>query len=277
MKPTWLIERGVYRNDAARVKDEVERQGMQCAEVDYFPGRKTPDDLRGCPALPDNACVVLWGTLPLMQQLQIQHTWIPGGWCHLQNLDCSTYYRQFGPWLLNNQHAMLTGVEATRQEQQLFEQFGRDELFVRPSGVHKLFTGKVVYRDDFRDAIAPARYDPLTLVVVAPPQEIAREWRLIIVGDVVVAASQYRDQGAISIATGCPEEVARFAAEILNSVRWRPDRAFMMDVCESDGRLHILELNSFSCSAWYACDVAAVVRAASEAAQAEWTARQALK
>src|SRR5262245_47494549 len=271
MNPSWLIERGVYRDQAPQVRAEIERQGMLCAMVDYQPGKRPPDDIRNCPHLADDACVVVWGTLPLMQQIQIHHKWIPGGWCHLQNLDCVTYYQHFGPWLLNSRHAMLTGVEATRQQQKLFDQYGReDELFVRPSCVHKLFTGCVVYRDDFRDAIAPARYNPDTLVVVAPPRVIQCEWRLVIVDDLVVAGSQYRDQGAIRVIADCPSVVLQFAADVLRQVAWRPDRAFMLDICECDGQLFILELNSFSCSAWYACDIPAVVRAASAAASDEW-------
>lgn len=49
-----------------------------------------------------------------------------------------------------------------------------------------------------------------------------------------------------------------------------------MDVCESDNRLHILELTSFSCSGFYECDVEAIVRKASEAAVNEWNQRRGL-
>lgn len=43
-----------------------------------------------------------------------------------------------------------------------------------------------------------------------------------------------------------------------------------MDVCESDGRLSLLELNSFSCSGLYECDLEAVIRAASAVAEDQW-------
>ncbi len=65
--------------------------------------------------------------------------------------------------LLNDYYTILPGVEAIRLAEQLYAEFGPDdELFVRPSGVHKLFAGKVVYKDEFCQAIAPARYDPTT-------------------------------------------------------------------------------------------------------------------
>jgi hypothetical protein len=109
-------------------------------------------------------------------------------------------------------------------------------------------------------------------VLVAPPKEIGREWRLVIAGDEIVAGSQYRDTGAIVTNPDCPVHVTEYVNDVLRRVAWRPDSLFVMDVCESDDRLHVLELNSFSCSGFYDCDAAAIVRAASAAAEREWKA-----
>lgn len=276
MKPTWLIERGVYREHAAAFKTEVERQGMVCAEVDYRPGKQPPSDILGPISLADNACVVLWGTLPLMRQIQLRRAWVPGGWCHHDNLNCSAYYAYFGQYLLNRYYSILPGVEAIRLQEQLFAEFGpEDEVFVRPNGVHKLFTGTAAHKDNFCDAIASSRYDPTTLIVISTPQEIGREWRLVIAGNDIVASTQYRNTGAISVSQGCPQVVLQFASEMLHDVRWRPDPVFTMDICESNDKLYLLELNSFSCSGLYDCDLAAVIRAASAVAESEWNARYA--
>src|SRR6516165_10391686 len=104
MKPTWLIERGVYGEYAVAFKTKVERQGMDCFEVDYRPGRPPPGDIVGCWNLADDACVVVWGTLPLVRQVQLHHKWTPGGWCNVENLDYGTYSNYFGQFLLNGFH-----------------------------------------------------------------------------------------------------------------------------------------------------------------------------
>ena len=140
-------------------------------------------------------------------------------------------------------------------------------MFARPNGVEKLFTGRCVAEDDFAVALAPARYDPTTQVVIAAPQGIGREWRLVVAENTIVAASQYMAQGQIAIAPDCPNAVREFVQNMLNEVNWHPDPIFMMDVCESEGKLTLLELNSFSCSGLYACDMAAVVAATSDIAQ----------
>jgi hypothetical protein len=57
---------------------------------------------------------------------------------------------------------------------------------------------------------------------------------------------------------------------MLADVRWRPDPIFMLDICESGNRLWLVELNSFSSSWLYQCDMASVVAEASELAAKAW-------
>ena len=124
--------------------------------------------------------------------------------------------------------------------------------------------------DSFASALAPARYDPLTPVVIAAPRPIRREWRLIVSGDRVIGASQYAVEGKRAIAPGSPDDVREFVIAMLAEVRWRPDPIFMLDICESGGQLWLVELNSFSSSWLYQCDMASVVAEASELAAKAW-------
>jgi hypothetical protein len=275
MKPTWLIERGVYGDRAADFIAEVRRQGMRCAEVVYMPGRMPPGDIAGAGMVEENDCVALWGTLPLMQQIQLHHHgWVPGGWCNLETLACSTYYPHFQRFLLNCPYRILSGREAEQGEDELFENFGiDDEIFVRPDSVLKSFPGAAVHRDNFRDHIAAARYDASARIVVSTPKQIGREWRTVVAQDSVLASSQYRNEGAIDIQPRSPPEVIDFVETALAQVAWRPDALFVVDSCDCDGELWILELNSFSCSGFYDCDLEPVIEAASRIAEEAWEQR----
>jgi hypothetical protein len=271
MLPTWIIEAGVFGKAAEPLAEEVRRQGMTCLMVPY---REVVSGLNGTAgeAPGERECVLFYGSHPLMHHIRKHRPgWVPGGWCSFENLACSTYYAYFGPYLLNQPYAMLPGVEAIRHADHLYGVYGRDGvLFARPDSVEKVFTGRLIRRDEFANALAPTRYDPATLVVVARPRSIAREWRLVVVEGRVVAGCQYFVQGQPEIRVGCPAEVQSFATGLLHEVGWRPDPAFMMDVCEVEGDLRLLELNSFSCSGLYACDPATVVASASRLAQVEW-------
>jgi hypothetical protein len=277
MYPTWLIEAGVYGDEALPLLDEIRRQGMTAEVVPHQSLQKGLAPVVGGQLLARGACVLGYGTYPFAQQIILHHHWLPGAWCSAQNLDCATYFAYFGRYLLNQHYAIMPGVEAIRQRDWLFSVFGRDRrVFARPTSCHKLFIGRCIYSDSFAAALAPTRYDPATLVVIASPQPISREWRVIVIGDRIVSGSQYALGGERAVAAGFPAEVRAFAESMLSEVRWRPDPAFMLDVCESAGRLWLVELNSFSGSWLYRCELPAIVSTASELCKHIWQKSQGL-
>lgn len=264
-RPLWLIESGVYGPEAEPLAAEVRRQGMRCEWVTYR------EVVKGPPPAPPGECVVVYGTYPTVRHALLHRGWVPGGWCSPDTLDCTAYYPHFGDYLLNRRREILPGIEAIRQKARLFAEYGRDgRVFARPTTLHKLFVGRLIAEADWDTALSPTRYDPETLVVVAEPRDLGREWRLVVAGDEVIAGSRYADRGAKAVQPGCPAEVTAFAAGLLAAVGRRPDDLFMLDVGEADGRLHLVELNSFSCSWLYACDFGRVVGAASGLARAAW-------
>jgi hypothetical protein len=271
MHPIWLIEAGVYRGEADLLLAEVRRQGMTGSFVPHTALKAGAGLAIDGRSVPRDGCVIGYGTFPFARQIQLHYGWFPGAWCNHTTLDCSTYFAYFGKYLLNQHYTIMPGVEAIRQSDWLFSLFGGgDEVFARPSGCHKLFVGRCILRESFASALSPARYDPATQVVIAAPRDIGREWRLVIIGDRIVAASRYAEGAAKSVAPGCPDEVYDFVSDMLQAVSWRPDPIFMMDVCESDGRLWLVELNGFSCSWLYNCDLPEVVEKASELAVQQW-------
>jgi hypothetical protein len=270
MRPTWLIEAGVYGDEVRPLLAEIRRQGMPAELVPHGAIRKGSAVVIGGRALAAGDCVIGYGTFPFARQIQLHHLWTPGAWCSQENLDCATYFAHFGRFLLNQRYNILPGVEAIRLRGWLFSVFGEgDEVFARPTGCHKVFTGRRIARESFADALSSTRYDPATLVVVAAPKPIAREWRLVVADGRVIAASQYAEEEERAVRPNCPNEVVAFTQRMLAEVRWQPDPIFMVDVCESAGELALVELNGFSCSWLYACDlesvVAAVARTAGEA------------
>lgn len=276
MHPIWLVEAGVYREEADLLLAEVRRQGMTASIVPHTALKAGASLVIDGEPVPADACVIGYGTFPFARQIQLHYRWCPGAWCDPEKLDCSTYFAYFGKYLLNQPYAIMPGVEAIRQADWLFSVFGGgEEVFARPAGCHKLFVGRCIHHEQFASALSPSRYDPATQVVIAAPREIGREWRLVVIGDRIIGASQYAEDGARSIAAGGPNEVHDFVAEMLGAVSWRPDPIFMLDVCESEGRLWLMELNGFSCSWLYQCDLPEVVERASELAVHHWTSSRA--
>lgn len=271
MRPIWLVEANVEGVPSGPPREEARRLGLECHLVKFLPSLPPPKDIAGAEHLPVDACVIFRGTLSLMRHIQATRRWAPGAWCDFRNLACSAYYAHFGPHLLNRDYTLLPIAEAVRLADLLFARHGaHGQVFVRPDSVGKGFTGALASRPTMTHNFFGAGFDPEMLVLVASPKKLGREWRLVVVKGKVVAASQYRGAEGVEELPDCPGDVLQFASDVLRRVAWRPAPAFVMDVCESEGGLRVLELGSFGCSGHYAADVAEVVRAASELAAACW-------
>lgn len=265
MIPTWFLESSVYGDGIAPLAAEVRRQGLGCRFVTYR------EIVKGPAPLTPGSCAIVYGTYPTVRHAMLKLGWTPGGWCSPDNLDCRTYYPHFADVLLNRRYEIITGIDAIREKGRLFREYGRKgHVFARPTSVHKLFVGRLIAEDEFETSLAPTRYDPETTVLIANPRDLGREWRMVVAGDEVIAASQYADGSVRSVAATCPDTVLAFARDVLATVRWRPDELFMLDVCESADGLRLVELNSFSCSWLYACDLSRVVEVASRLAAESW-------
>jgi hypothetical protein len=266
-RPTWVIEAGVYGPEAEPLLAEIRRQGMAAEPVPHRALVKGPPPRVGGRPLGPGDRALGYGTFPFARQIQLHAGWVPGAWCDPVRLDCATYYPVLSPFLLNRDHLILPAADAVRRADELFARFGRGgRVFARPTECGKTFVGRCVDREAFAGTLGPVRYDPAAHVVVATQVEVGREWRLLIRGDDVVTATQYAAAGAREVRPGCPAEVAQFAGGVLRAVPWRPDPVFFLDVGESGGRLAVVEVSGFSCSWLYACDLRAVVEAATAAA-----------
>jgi hypothetical protein len=267
MRATWLIEAGVYGDEALPLLQEIRRQGMAAEILSHQALSKGSISVVGGHPLTPDACVIGYGTFPFAQQILIHHPWVPGAYCSATNLDCEAYDPHFASFLLNQTHEILPGVEAIQQGDRLFTAFGRGgEVFARPTSCHKLFVGRRISREAFAAALAPTRYDPESRVVIASPKVIGREWRLVVADGRVIGGSRYAMGGKRAVAAEFPREVLAFAEAMLVDVQWRPDPVFMLDIAESEGRLWLVELNSFSGSWLYACELHSVVEKVSELA-----------
>jgi hypothetical protein len=270
VKPSWLIQADVFGRDIEPVKVAVRRQGMAFGVVQprQFLNGLVPEVGGRRPG--DGDCVVFLGTYPLMRQIQLHHRWVPGGWCDAERFDCARYYPAFGRSLLNHDGLMASIDAALREVETVFSRFGDGgRVFIRPLGLEKTFTGRCVDAEGYVSALESARYSRCG-ALVARPRTIGSEWRLVVAPGGVVASSRYRKDGALAVASGCPDEVRSFAEHVLAATDYRPDPVFMLDLCESGGSIHVLELNSFSCSGLYACDPDAVVAAATRLAVEAW-------
>jgi hypothetical protein len=263
----WAIEAGVYGSEGDLLRAEVRRQSFSSELVPHRALVKGPAPTVNGRSLAPGDRVLGYGTFPFARQIQLHSGWIPGAWCDPVQLDCATYFPLIGPNLLSQRYEIITGTEAVRQRDRIFDTYGSEgRVFARPTECGKAFVGRCIDRELFASALGPVRHSPGSKIVVAAPIDIRREWRLLVCGDQVITGSQYAVSGSRAVEPGYPPEVRAFAENLLRIVDWRPDPVFFLDVGETRDRLGVVEVSGFSCSWLYACDLPTTVAVVSEAA-----------
>ena len=145
----------------------------------------------------------------------------------------------------------------------------KGEWFIRPDSGMKPFNGKVRDLSDLSDL---DDLHPETLILSHAVLPVTKEWRFVVCDRNVITGCQYMQEGEYTNQSN-PEELARvteWLRKVLTKVDWAPDLIYTIDVCESKGKLYILELNSLSCSNFYTCDLSKIVEAANNVAISDW-------
>lgn len=259
----WLVEKSVLDDD--KMLKEIERQEFNCKLVENLTFFNS-EEIKGL--FSEDECVVFYGTLGSSQNIRRYAPWIPGCFCDLKKYECVYYYPEFGSFLLNENYLMFPFGDLERRKNFLFDFFNDDKFFMKPNSGFKIFGGDVVKRGTWKYD-ANKKVDKEKLVVVSSVKPIEKEWRLVVVENKVIAGSQYIENDEI-VFDVCPEEVFEYGNYVLSEVKYSPEKAWCLDICLSEGNYRVLEVNAFSTSGLYICDLEPVVREVSRVSLEEW-------
>ena len=271
MEVNWLVEDFERDGSLDPFISEIKLHGMRCEVIKCFP---FDDGRYDC--YKDDEIVIFYGSLNSSKQIQRKKQWIPGSVCNSKNLCCLTYYSHWGKYLFNKNYIMLPLSEVGRRREEIYDQFGVDGcIFMRPNSGSKTFCGSVYSIESLDSELKIIdNYSGLPLdeilVIISSPKFINREWRVVVSSKYgAVASSMYKKNGEIYSEEGSPQEVIEIANKIAMD-EWQPDRMYVVDICESNGDFHFLEVNSFSCSGFYKCNPKPIIEIASILALEEW-------
>lgn len=260
---TWAIETGIEPDYEKRLIASVRAEGCLVYSPSYVPFEARFDGV-----VDSEGPVVFHGSL---QGAEVAKK---SGMTVYENADqllCSYYYPRIGDMCLNRRHVFLPFGSLTNMKDFLLSTLGAGSgcLFVRPDSNRKLFSGQVITRETWdRDVEFLGFYDdvvkPETMVVVAPPVNVVKEWRFfvsqgrVITGSLYVTGRDHTRRPADSVALS---RAADFVEECTNR-GYDPSPVWVLDLCEtSSGGHHILEVGSFSSAGLYAADTDLLVRA----------------
>jgi hypothetical protein len=224
----WLLEPDVFQTDLKPFITKLESLGIQRTICQF--GKSYEEQLE--PLTDDHVFV---GSMQFAKVIHSKRKWAGLFW-NLPKFDCLYYYPRFQNHLLNSNYTMLPFGDLNRRKDWLLKSVGEDGyVFIRPSSGGKSFTGKVIGEKTWaQDVKACGLADPEMLVVAATPVNLSREWRLVVVDKKIVASTQYKEAGKTIRSPETPQAVLDYGDMVLKSVSYAPDRAWVMDVCESE-------------------------------------------
>lgn len=255
----WVIESEVFSGQAAGLIQAVQAAGHGLT--------LWSDELLERTQAPWSAQTVLFhGALGTAVALR-ETTWAPRIFCDVGGLHSSAYYPRYEAFRLNQVYEVLPAKQAVAEKARIFKRFGA-QVFVRPDSPLKEFSGRVLDRAGFSMAGLDHGFyfdDPDLPVLLAPTQVLGAEWRFVVAGDQVVAASGYSAEAGRQVGSAEVDPAALALAQEIAVAVPGPEALYVLDLVHTAQGYRLLELNSFSCSDLYACDPTRVVRAVSEA------------
>lgn len=270
MQVHWLLEKDPHEDDLPQVIAEIEKQGHVAVATDKLPVEALKE------LFPPEACVVASGSLSFVDQVRRHTPWVPGYFYSPHNLKCSTYFAYWGKYLLNRYYLMIPFGELESRFRELCGRLhiGHLEdrrLFIRPDSGSKQFTGGLISEFHFQGGRFYENYAVAkeALIVVARPQVILEEYRFLIVDKEVITGSLYKKNGEIRFSELIDAKAWAKAQEIASD-EWQPDSVYVLDIFMTDSGVFLGEINSWSTSGWYSCDISKIIKSISNQAIKEY-------
>lgn len=259
-RPNWIVEADLHdQRQLLDLTDAIKRSGSKLAIV-----KITPAGLDNEYPFEVNTCTVYYGSLQGRWPIY-KNGYIPGVYCEMDNYDCTKYYPAFKNYLLNYDCVFMPYGMIKDNKDYLFNTIdynnnGKD-IFVRPNRGNKIFTGTHIKYEEFDkmyERIGFYGVEPHELCVISSPKNIKKEWRFLVVDGKIITGSEYNKNGDGILYQSGP--AFSFAQLAVTNSNYNPDRAWTIDICESNHGLNVLEIGCFSCAGLYAMDKDLVVQ-----------------
>lgn len=255
MMVNWLVQTNLIKEDIfPNIEKAAKGIGFGCTglkiipfsdsiEFGFPPGFEIP---RGK--------IIPYGSTSMIKMIDRSSLDKSGFFFNQENLKTSKWARELGNRVLNYDAQFMTLAEAMKLTE--------GEFFMKPDNDLKDFSGSEVTAHGIRKFYDQVSAGGFTFgtdipVVLCPLKNTGWEYRLFMIENYAVGASSYKLKTMLRQDKRVPDEVFDFANSVAE--QWRPDDVYVMDVCETDKGLKVVEFNCFNASGFYACDIENIV------------------
>lgn len=256
---TWVLESEVFPNTHGPLRAAILNAHQHIVEwSDAWRAGGAPERL-------SEGAVLFQGSLQNAHHAAHHMEWRPGAFCATEYFRCSAWYASAQQWLMHDSFVHSTVAEFVADPYGTTASLQHHgAVFARPDSPLKPFSGRVLKLDAVSMVSLDHGFyydDPNLAIVLAPVRVVGTEWRFVIANKQVVTGSSYDPSTRSASSLPLRGEAFELASIIAQALEV-PDAMYILDLCECDGVLKLLELNPFSGADLYASDMAAIVSAA---------------
>lgn len=184
------------------------------------------------------------------------------------DIDCLQYRPRLpSEWFINEQYVVVPFVEFVEKRNWWYDVFKTDTVFIRPNSGTKVFTGTVIPKKDFDYEINCLKQlsgvVDSTLVLVSPGVQIKDESRLVVANGQIIHSVKYIENGHNYYDRLFNQQVSEDVMSLGHKVAtwpWQVDHCYVVDIATlSDGRVGIVEFNSFCSAGMYTLNFKQIV------------------
>lgn len=253
----WVIEENVFSEKCFfEMVDHLNKHAIPYERIKIIP---FIHEIDGRKPMTHEGPTVVYGSLGV-QKVSKQQGWAPGVFGEPEAFQMDVYRDKLGDLFLNDdlEYMLMSDVEDYMYLKQM------DRAFIKPRGDQKEFAGIVISRDLFREwydnMISIGYLDNNDFeVVVSDVKELGCEWRLVVVGGVVVASSLYRQYQSVKPEEHWHQPVLDVAYDAI--AKYQPAEVFILDIGQHGDEYKVIEYNNFNSAGFYDCNVPAIIDA----------------
>ena len=171
--------------------------------------------------------------------------------------DCKSWIPVFRKYILSPGHTVFNDLGYYAYYYSEYDY----PLYLRPADPYKSFAGQVFltkekFIQEYNYLTKNLNFSDDLMCVSAPIRKIDREWRTVFINQTFVDGCLYmKGNDFVEVEPGCPSGVQQLASKIAESDYFINEPNFVIDICESGGKLFLLEINSFESSSFYGTDL----------------------
>lgn len=205
---------------------------------------------------------IFHGSLGNASKIKKELNFLPGSLCDEIGFSYSYIYENYKEFVLTD-NIIFTTINKLMENKEILKTITKEtkKIFARPNSPLKEFSGRILDSEN----LTPAHFDygfyhsNMDLqIVLSEYKKIDKEYRYVCINKKIITACEYIANGRKGLISTLNEDSWKFAQKIADKNKQK-DFVYIIDICESEGKFYLVEMNPFSGADLYCCDAEKII------------------